>query len=203
MVEERRAAERIALPEPVAAALGTTAVRIVDLSPNGARVQHEERIPVAASLELKIAWEGQDARIRVKVARSEIAGRSQDGRLYYVTGIHFETSNPDADGVIGAILRWARPGTPTGGAAAGSPLESSNPFLRDGDDDVPEFIRCELVEERWKTSYVPSGDQPSDGFTVPRERGGEIRDLQRVYEIADPDTRRMMRTAFAVQVTSS
>lgn len=201
-MEERRAAERFSLPEPVPAGLGTTGVHIIDISPNGARVQHEERIVVGAKLDFRIDWEGHAARIRVRVARSELGARSPEGKLLYITGLVFEQSTPESDGVVTSLLRWANPSKYQ--TAAPPPPDSfgdsSNPFLRAGDLEVPDFIRCDLVENRWKTSYVSSPDQPADGFTITRDRGSEVRDLQRVYEIADPETRRMMRNAFAVQI---
>lgn len=204
-VEERRSAERIRLPEPVPAFLGTIPVRIVDLSANGARVHHEERIPIGARGDLRITWLDDTATLRVRVVRSEIAGRAASGLLYN-TGIAVDASSPEADGLIHAILHAARPlqtsaeKEPEPALVPPLSIAPFNPFSRDDDAPEPEFVRCEFIGDHWKVSPVSSPEQPAEGFTLARDRSGEIRDLQRVYEIADPETRSMMRTALTAQL---
>jgi hypothetical protein len=66
-------------------------------------------------------------------------------------------------------------------------------FLR---DEEPAFLQARLTAKGWIVNEVQVAKQPEDGFTIRAERREEMSDLQRTFEYADPDTRRMIRIAF-------
>ena len=192
------------------------AVRLLELSTIGGRVEHEERFPLT-SPQLRITWEKTTITLPVKVARSEIAGRREE-RLVYQSGIQFTSSDPLADGVIASILRWAE------GAAATAPTQTVAPapppavanvkketrsfddswirqvsFLRRDDEDDLPYAQFRYTENGWVKDYVASPEQPEDGFTIARD-DTDFAELQRTFEYADPDTRRMMRIALEAKL---
>lgn len=223
MQVERRSSTRIALPAPLDAVLGVTPARVVEISESGARVEHEERVIVFAESVLKFTWRDHKFGIRVKIARSELAGR-RNTTLIYQSGVQFDVmSDADRDAIarlVGFALTgedvheriaegetaWTRlePQQAPAGAASVTPAasvaavpakSSGNSFLRDDDDEDPSFIRCELRDGEWVRQFVNSPEHPAEGFTVPIDQRADVDGLMKTYEVADPDTRVMIRAA--------
>jgi hypothetical protein len=247
---ERRSATRVALPEPLPAMLGSLRARLVEISGSGARVEHEERVVVFSETTLSFTWRGERAALRVKVARSEIAGR-RDNTLIYQSGLQFGDTTDAEREPLRSLIYWAMTGddaatriedgatawtrlqpadagqapapqavpppsqpppaipppqpqrasTPTPPVApppAGSKsaTAASNPFMSMGEDeDEPRYIRCTLGDDGWKREYVDDAAHPEHGFTVPIEQRADVDGLMRSYEMADPDTRGMIRAS--------
>lgn len=205
---ERRAATRFGLPPGIDASINGVTVHLVDLSAIGARVEHEERFPLTAP-QLRIAWKGSVTTIPLRVARSEIVGR-RDSRLVYQTGIEFATIDSVAEGVVAAIMHQ---GTmlPPADPAAPEETKAPEPSLDDSwirqvrfrkeeiDEDHLPFAQFRLIGAKWEKSYVATADQPADGFTIRRD-ALDFHELQRTFESADPDTRRMMQIALESQL---
>ncbi len=84
-------------------------------------------------------------------------------------------------------------------AAIGPPLEDSWTrqvrFFKDDleEDDLP-YAQFRLTPTGWEKNYVASPEQPQDGFTIARN-DLDFAELQKTFECADPDTRRMMQIA--------
>lgn len=212
MTEERRAAVRVTLPQSIEATMSGVPVRLLELSTIGGRVEHEERFPLT-SPQLRITWEKTTITLPVKVARSEIAGRREQ-RLVYQSGIQFMSSDPLADGVIASILRWAQRESDDAPQSAPPrvtpPAKKETPsfddswirqvsFLRRDDEDDLPYAQFRHTENGWVKDYVASPEQPEDGFTIARE-DTDFAELQRTFEYADPDTRRMMRIALEAKL---
>jgi hypothetical protein len=197
--------------QAVSADVSGVAVRLVELSPLGARIEHEERFPLTAPL-LSIRWQGMTASVAVGVVRSEIAGR-RESSLIYQTGLQFIDVDAAAQGVIASILRdessaappAARPPAAVAAAARERPSLDDTwvrqvRLLREELDDDLRYAQFRLTEKGWRKEYVGTPEQPPDGFTIPRDQL-EFDQLQRSFEAADPDTRRMMQIALESQLT--
>jgi len=203
MSDERRRAPRFAAPAGIDASVGGVPVQVLDLSAIGTLIEHEERFSLAAP-QLRITWQGSTVTLPVRVARSEIAGR-RESRLIYRSGLHFLSSDPEAEGVVASILQHAQPTPPAQQQAAPS-LDDSwirrvNFLRNDIDDDLP-YAQFRLTPAGWQKAYVASPMQPDDGFTIPRG-DREFAEIQRTYEVADPETRRMMRFALEAKLTKT
>ena len=205
MDRERRQAERSKLPDPLPVRIGLTAGRVVDLSVIGARIEHEEKLTVGSIVDLEL----QGVRFKGRVARSEISGR-KGGTLVYQSGIHFPELDAEASGVIASILRGPEPAkttpqvqvqapTPAPPPAAPSPGGGSM-FLPVDDEETMPYIMLRYRDKRWSKHYTATPRQPDEGLTISRDQAQEIDMLQRTYETADPETRRMMRIAMAAQL---
>jgi hypothetical protein len=142
----------------------------------------------------------QGVRFKGRVARSEISGR-KGGALVYQSGIHFSELESEASGVIASILRGGEPAKPSP-APPPAPASGggSSMFLPVDDEETMPYIMLRFRERRWSKHYTATPQQPDDGLTISRDQAKEIDMLQRTYETADPETRRMMRIAMAAQL---
>lgn len=84
------------------------------------------------------------------------------------------------------------------------------PFLRYDDDAEDEarpapFMQCTFADGRWRRERVADPAQPDgEGFTILAPADDEEADaLCRTYEVADPETRKMMRFSFELAIEQS
>ena len=194
MDRERRHAARSKLAEPIAVRIGALSGRIIDLSMAGARVEHEEKLTVGALVELDL----QGTKVKGRVARSEISGR-KGGALVYQSGIHFPELDAAASRAIAALLGGDEKPAPAPAPPAPASASGGSMFLPVDDEETMPYIMLRFRERRWSKHYTATPQQPEDGLTISRDQAKEIDMLQRTYETADPDTRRMMRIAMAAQ----
>jgi len=209
MDNDRRKAARSKIDELIEVRVGLTTGTLLDLSPIGARVEHAEKLTVGSSVDLELRWSGHRARLTARVARSEISGR-KGGALVYQSGLHFRDVSDESAGVIAAILRGKQepvaepapePPTPAPAAApAASASGGGSLFFAVDDEETMPYIMLRFRDSRWSKHYTATPQQPDDGLTISRDQANEIDMLQRTYETADPETRRMMRIAMAAQL---
>ncbi len=234
MAEERRGAERVRIPVGVETTVSGVAVRLLELSAIGARIEHEERFSLNAP-QLRIAWGGTSVTLPVQIARAEIAGR-RGSRLVYQSGIRFTAVDAEVESVIGSILGWAEASPPAvpevlpeavATAASATPERPIAPpqphaaapaanrpslddswtrqvrfFKEDLEEDQLPYAQFRLTATGWEKNYVASPEQPEDGFTI--ARGAlDFAELQKSFEYADPDTRRMMQIALESKLAAS
>lgn len=196
MDRERRQAARSKLPEPLDVRIGAMGGRIIDLSTAGARIEHDEKLTVGAIVELEV----QGTKLRGRVARSEISGR-KGGALVYQSGIHFPELDGAASRAIAALLGGnEKPAAAPAPPAAPAAPSGGSMFLPVDDEETMPYIMLRFRDRRWSKHYTATPQQPEDGLTISRDQAKEIDMLQRTYETADPETRRMMRIAMAAQL---
>ena len=98
---------------------------------------------------------------------------------------------------------------------ATAPIQAMNtpaPFLPpddeveeiDGADEVQPYVRCEIQDDGgWRKSPTDDPKQPISGFTMlAPDREDEVDDFCKTYEMADPDTQRMIRLSFELGIAS-
>jgi len=102
----------------------------------------------------------------------------------------------------------AMPAQPVRRAPTPPPMPA--PFLTN-DDEVEEleageelqpYVRCEYLEDGgWEKTPTDDPKQPISGFTMlAPESDQEIDDFCRTYEMADPETQRMIRLSFELGI---
>lgn len=192
------------MPEDLTAEISGIVVRVVDLSLVGAKVHHTERFPLT-SPQLKLRWHGGSATLAARAARSEIVGREQS-QLLYSTGLSFGDLDAASRDFIASILDDAPTGPPP--AAATPPAQTFDDswtrqiqFLHDDLDEGLPFARFRLTDNGWQKDYTSTPAQPEDGFTISADRL-DFDEMQRTFEAADPDTRRMMQIALTSELTN-
>jgi hypothetical protein len=195
MDQDRRAAPRYLAPDDVVAEIGGVRIRLLDLSLVGAKAEHKERFPLD-SVHLTLTRQGRAVKVPVRIARSEIVGR-RDEKLIYQTGLYFVNLDSSTEGFIASLLNNPQP-APLNPPPAPQSLDDTWTrqvrLLRNELDEHLPYAQFKLTPGGWRKDYVASPDQPEDGFTILRARH-DFHELQRTFEVADPDTRRMMQVA--------
>jgi sigma-B regulation protein RsbU (phosphoserine phosphatase) len=79
---DRRRAERLSLPSPIAGHVADREVRIVDIGILGTRVEHDEPLMVGAHT-LRFAWDGEEIEVDCTVLRSERADSAFQSGLQF------------------------------------------------------------------------------------------------------------------------
>jgi hypothetical protein len=85
---ERRSARRIHLTAPIDASLGATGVKLIEISPRGALVEHATPFVEGARLRLTFRWEGSSISRDCRVVRSKLT-RGHAGQVVYRSGLEF------------------------------------------------------------------------------------------------------------------
>lgn len=198
MDQDRRAAPRHLAPNDVVAEISGIQIRLLDLSLVGAKAEHRERFPLD-SARLTLKWQERTVTLPVRVARSEIVRREKE-QLIYVTGLYFIDLNSEAEGFIASLLRDPKPARLPEVVPAPEIKSMDDTWTRqvrlvrhELDEHLP-YAQFRLTPKGWIKDYVASPAQPNDGFTILRERH-DFHELQRTFEVADDETRRMMQVA--------
>jgi hypothetical protein len=84
------------------------------------------------------------------------------------------------------------------------------PFLSEVEDEIEEiseeaevlpYVECAWVEEQWVKRRTREPKQPRQGFTMlAPDSDEEIDDFCRTFEVADPETQRMIRLSFELAI---
>lgn len=199
MTDQKRNAERLPLDVPFDATAGGVEVRVVEISLIGCRVEHSERLPIGNSVPLRFRWKGNEFVVPARVARMEVRG-FQPGGAKYDTGLKFADSAADAPQALLNLVS---------SLVEESPKPVPDPFVRapflryDDEEELSRpFVECTLRDGKWRRRYVSRPAQPVEGFTtvIPAD-DQELDLLCRTYEMADPDTRRLIRLSLEVAMT--
>ncbi len=172
--DQKRNAERLPLDSPIDATAGGLAVKIVEMSAIGCRIEHREKLAINSSIALKFTWKDFPVELKAKVMRMQLRAG-----MVYESGLKFADSLSQAPDIMRAIIaslaaedlpadippEIAPPIEPpeglVGAAAAAiaeaEAAESAEAAARDADDfEVPETIEFEDIDitSRSKPKYV-------------------------------------------------
>jgi hypothetical protein len=189
-----------ALKEPIELSIGDMDARIVEISLTSGRIEHTGRLSMNATVTLNFQWRGAKMRLKAKITRTEM--RSIRGKPGYISAVTF---GPSEEAALRKIVpREAMP------APEEPPDEVSEEIVEEVEEieeigaeaEIPPYVRCTWSEEQqWVTERVRDPAQPMQGFTmIAPDDESEIEDFCKTFEIADPETQRMMRTAFEVAI---
>ena len=102
------------------------------------------------------------------------------------------------------------PPKPAAKRPAVTPLPIPAPFLQTEDDEieeidaaaeVPPYVECAWTAEQWVKRRTNDPKQPMSGFTMlAPDTDEEVDDFCRTYEMADPETQRMIRLSFELGI---
>ncbi|PYQ58613.1 MAG: hypothetical protein DMF58_14720, partial [Acidobacteria bacterium] len=90
MIEERREFQRLNLTKPIDGWFGDFSVLVVEVSAGGAKLVHDEPIPMGSRGVLRFSWRGRDVEILSQITRSEGAR----------SGVHFLQFNDDLRSLV-------------------------------------------------------------------------------------------------------
>ena len=185
---QRREAERI----PVAAdgSFGEVLVHVFELSLVGCRVIHLDRIAIGAAGFLRVTISGVEIRAAARLVRSTFVHR--DGATFYESGLQFCTS------LRGAPYDVER--------ALDALLADQMPLLRTNvaNDADFEYLLCLRAPQGRRVIPRLDPHQPREGFTMQwPDDNTEVSASCRTYDVADLETRRMIRLAFELTIAAT
>ncbi|HJT18756.1 MAG TPA: PilZ domain-containing protein [Thermoanaerobaculia bacterium] len=226
--DQQRNAERIPLTEPIDCTIDAAEAKIVELSLIGAKIEHFNRLSMNSAATVQFKWHNKPIKLKGKVARTEM--RPIRGKPGYVSGVNFADVPEKAPQELrwlmstfvesldsGDELPAPAPPPPPPPAPKKAappppppPPTTPAPFLA-ADDEVEEleptaelspYLQC-IYREDGGWDKIPTTDpkQPISGFTIlTPEDEKEIDDFCRTYEMADPETQRMIRLSFELGI---
>lgn len=144
--EQKRNAERLPLDEPLDGTAGGTAVKIVEISAIGCRIEHPEKISIGTATTLRFQWRGRSIELKSKVARTQLRSKYPEG-MYYESGLKFADSLEDAPQQLRDLLAsLAEPSVPPPVAdkiaTAEVPAIQIPPPLTPGEDTLRRLRRA-------------------------------------------------------------
>ena len=215
--EQRRYAERITLKEPIVAMIGDMEARIVEISLIGGRIEHIGRLNMNSAVTLQFRWQGENVKLKAKIARTQMS--SIGGKMGYSSGVDFAKTAAEAPVILQRIvasfiepesLELPEPAPPPKVAAPPPKPKAPAPFLPAIDDEIEEiseeaevlpYVECAWVEEQWVKRRTREPKQPRQGFTMlAPDSEEEIDQFCKTFEVADPETQRMIRLSFELAI---
>jgi hypothetical protein len=202
-----RRVQRVHLPQPLIAKLGTAQVVLVDLSILGARIEHHS--PLAAGLHSRLAfeWEGEPIEIECRIVRSRLERFStgSDGLTIYHAGLEFDRMTAEVRGTLKRIIaifitraleeqKLNARGVMPQHDVAKMPIFRRGGMLTANSKDVKEsvgasvlpsvrvakesgYVCYQLDHNNWRKKRTHDPGQPLDGFTISALEDSEQGDL--------------------------
>jgi len=190
-LEQKRNAERLPLDTPIEGTASGVAVRIVELSAIGCRIEHREKISLNSTTRLRFTWKARPVDLTAKVARQQLMPG-----MVFSSGLQFAKSLEAAPEVIRDIVQSLTVEDLPDHVAD----VTTGPF--EAVTDLPDpFVECSFVGGLWHKRSVPSIKHPLEGFTTVAADEDELDMLCKTYEYADPDTRRLIRISLELAAT--
>jgi hypothetical protein len=212
--DQQRNAERIPLTKPIDGTIEAADAQIVELSLIGAKVEHFNRLSMNSSATVQFRWNNKQIKLKGKVARTEM--RSIRGKPGYASGVTFAPSPEEGPQELRWIMStFVEAIEPDAEVAAPPPPPPPPPpmpapFLAvdddveelDAGDEVPPYVKCEILDDGgWQKTPTADPKQPLNGFTMlAPDDESEVNDFCRTYEMADPETQRMIRLSFELGI---
>lgn len=201
-VRERREFQRLSLPARLRAEFGNASVHVLEIGVTGARLEHDEPLPVGERRTLRFDWEGERLELEAEVVRSASPSAAPAASRRQ-SGVAFAAAQPEvADSLRGLLARAVlqRLGERRLEAPA-LDFADADDTLRPGDARFVTWTREEGIWRK-RRSFLP--DQPDDGFTVAAsEDREELQRLCRTWEQADAEGRRLLRLFCELSVSDA
>lgn len=173
---------------------------------NGVRVAHQAALPdIGTSCTFEFEWEGRPVRLECVVRRTvvERPAKSQFDKALYHSGLEIMAKDDASETGLRHLIEECvtRALDEQRANARGIPAIAAQSFQT---GKGGEFIRCELINGKWRSSKTTSSDQPNSGFTVSADEELEkIEMLRSAYEGADEDGKKLIRTFAALSISKT
>lgn len=196
---ERREYQRLYLTEPLAGWFGDFEVRLLDVSANGALVEHREDVPDDSCALLRFFWRGEEIELLARTVRNA------DGS----SGLAFEEQSAPLRAAIARcaeeVVR-AREANARGDRAANvidgdQTLTAAAAGARGG---LKTYVTMSLTPQGWIRTHSLLPAQPENGFTVSAlEPHDHVDLLCWTWENGDDEARRMTRMLAELSVAGA
>jgi PilZ domain len=187
MIEERRSFERLNLTKPIDGWFGDFSIMVVEVSVGGAKIVHDDPIPMGARGLLRFNWRGRELEVLSQITRSDGAR----------SGLHFLEHCED---LVTLVNQWAsevlhaQEANADGDRAQNVVGDETLTAASAGARAMSGYLQYHLSADGWKCHRALLPDQPEDGFTVSANESQEQIDLLcRTYEGGDAEAKKMTR----------
>lgn len=225
----QRRVHRIRLGHPIIARFATQGVVLIDLSLDGAKIEHNETMNTGLEGKLSFDWEDERIELACRVTRcrlERLAG-GRDGLTIYHSGLYFtdrgssavslkkivslhisralEEQRANARGELPVavdkmpIFRGHTLTANQGEATEGLGIHEALPAARIARQ--AGYICYRLDKNNWKRTRTDKPDQPENGFTVSAtEDLAQIEELCETYRKSDQAGRELIRSLAKLSV---
>lgn len=217
-----RRVQRVHLPQPLVARLGSARVVLVDISVMGARVEHPVPLTTGALATLAFEWDGATIEVGCRIIRSRLERFSvgADGLTVYHSGVEFVDVSPETGRQIKAMIavfisRALEEQKLNARGVLPQHDVSKMPIFRYGgqltanskDKEAPDsllptsrvvretgYICYRLENRQWRPRRTHDPGQPAEGFTISAlEDSEQVEMLCSAYESSDAEGRRLIQ----------
>lgn len=200
MTKDRRGHERLHMVRPIDGWFSDYAVRVLDLSTAGARIESEEEIPLGARGLFRFFWRKEEIEVTAEIARSD---NEHEGLKF-----------TEESGVVRRLISEANAEVRRAQAANALGLREQN--VIDGDQTLTAasaaqrsmmtkgFVVWTWNGSAWDSRKALLPDQPEDGFTVAAAESPEqVDQLRQSYEAGDEEGRGLIRRLAELSVAKT
>ena len=185
--------------KPVEARFEDFVVRILDLSPAGARVESDAEMPLGTRGILRFTWRKQQVEVTAEIVR---AGDGDEGLRF-----------TEESGIVRRLISDANAEVRRAQAANALGLREQN--VIDGDQTltaasaaarslVKGFVVWTFDGKTWSSRKALLPDQPENGFTVAAAESYEqVEQLRKSYEDGDTAARNLIRRLASLSVVKT
>jgi hypothetical protein len=203
---ERRRYQRVIMPRPLPGRLGQARIYVIDASLIGLRIAHQGTAPpVGSQCRVELEWEGRPVELDCEVSRNVLhkLARNAGEKSIYHAGLKIVAALGESDTVLREMIASmvARALDEQKANARGVPAEAAQCFQTGKGTD---YIRCELMNGRWRRTETNRAEQPSNGFTISGEESREHIDLLcETFANADEAGRNLIRMMAELSISKA
>jgi hypothetical protein len=195
--DERRQFQRLNFSKPIDGWFGDYAVRLRDISANGALVEHDDEIEEGSRALLRFCFRREEVELLAETVRRS------DGS----SGLHFLESSETLNKVLAESaveLLMAQEANASGdrehNVIGDETLTSASGAFR---VHLGAYVTWTLEGDAWKCRHSMLPDQPPNGFTVSaQEDETQVAMLCRTYADGDEEARRLTRLLAELSVAA-
>ena len=168
--EQKRNAERLPLDEPIDGVASGTAVKIVEMSAIGCRIEHKDKLSIGGSTSLRFTWRGQTIELRGKIARTQLKSAYPQG-MYFETGLKFadsvEAAPPELRNLLASIVEPQIPPEVEKKVSTAEVPAIPEPPPTPGEDTLRRIrLKTERESKLSLDAFAPVEPPPPDDFSM-------------------------------------
>ncbi len=193
MNDERRQFQRLTLTEPLDGWFGDFAIRLIDVSANGAQIESDEPLPDDARALLRFYWRGTEVEITAETARKNEVR----------TGLKFvDDSDVLRDLIAMSAEELLRAFEANANGDRGANMIGDQTITSLREVLGTGYVTWTLRDGEWRSHRSLLPDQPADGFTIAAgESDEQVTMLCRTYESGDAEARKLTRMLAELSVS--
>jgi hypothetical protein len=205
-IEERRRYQRVTLIRPVVGRIGAARVFVLDASLCGIRIAHQGNIPAAGSTcSILFEWESIPVLLECRITRNvlqKMARTAQEKSVYHA-GMEIVRASAEAMKTMREMIASlvARALDEQKANARGIPAVVAQTFQT---GKGTQFLRYELINDKWRRTETTRPDQPMNGFTISADEAlPHIAMLCETYLTSDAEGRKLIKLMSELSISKA